>query len=145
MPSTRKQKAKEKRSRQPDVMSDIENLDVMFGRYQRDKCVMQKGKSENEMDLKSNRQDERLNQNDGDYRSYLNTYLSENSGLTVETSRAISSEISSQMSRKLEEMKSDLKLHILDTYNSAIEEKVIPSIENAIGGHNSAKNSNLDL
>ena len=34
MPSTRKQKAREKRSRQPDVMSDIENLDVMLGNYQ---------------------------------------------------------------------------------------------------------------
>ena len=31
MPFTRKQKAKEKRSRQSDVMSDIENLDVMLG------------------------------------------------------------------------------------------------------------------
>ena len=33
MPSTRKQKAKEKRSRQSDVMSDIENLDAMLGNY----------------------------------------------------------------------------------------------------------------
>ena len=33
MPSTRKQKAKEKRSRQSDVLSDIENLDVMLGNY----------------------------------------------------------------------------------------------------------------
>ena len=34
MPSTKKQKAKEKRSRQSDVMSDIENLDVMLGSYE---------------------------------------------------------------------------------------------------------------
>ena len=31
MPSTRKQKAKEKRSRQSDVMSDLENVDIMLG------------------------------------------------------------------------------------------------------------------
>ena len=36
MPSTRKQKAREKRSRQSDVMSDIENLDVMLRSYQRE-------------------------------------------------------------------------------------------------------------
>ena len=36
MPSTRKQKAKGKRTRQSDVMSDIENLDVVLGSYQRD-------------------------------------------------------------------------------------------------------------
>ena len=33
MPSTRKQKAKERRSRQLDIMSDVENVDVMLGNY----------------------------------------------------------------------------------------------------------------
>ena len=33
MPTTRKQKAKEKRSRQSDVMSDIENMDVILGSF----------------------------------------------------------------------------------------------------------------
>ena len=33
MPSTRKQKAREKRSRQSDVMSDLENMNVMLGNY----------------------------------------------------------------------------------------------------------------
>ena len=33
MPSTRKQKAKERRSRQLDVMSDVENVDVVLGDY----------------------------------------------------------------------------------------------------------------
>ena len=30
MPSTRKQKAKERRSRQLDIMSDVENVDIML-------------------------------------------------------------------------------------------------------------------
>ena len=33
MPSTRKKKAKEKRSRQSDVISHLENVDVMLGAY----------------------------------------------------------------------------------------------------------------
>ena len=33
MPSTRKQKAKERRSRQLDIMSDVEIVDVMLGNY----------------------------------------------------------------------------------------------------------------
>ena len=33
MPSTRNQKAKEKRSRQSDVMSDLEDMNVMLGNY----------------------------------------------------------------------------------------------------------------
>ena len=77
----------------------------------------------------------------GKFKSLLNTNLSENSGITAATSRAINSEISSQMSRKLEEMKSDLNSHILNVIDSAIEEKVILSIRNA----NSAENTNLDL
>ena len=35
MPFTTKQKAKEKHSRQSDVMSDLENMDVMIGIFPR--------------------------------------------------------------------------------------------------------------
>ena len=120
MPSTRKQKAKEKRSRQSDVMSDIENLDVMLGNYAnsdiRDRDIV----DQIEIDPESSRRQPGFGQEESNYRSHLNTNLSENSEITVETSRAISSEISSQMSRKLEEMKSDLNSHILEVINSAV-------------------------
>ena len=69
MPSKRKQKAKEKRSRQSDVTSDIEILDVLLGSYQRDNREMQEGKSDNEMDERLNRQERGLNQNDSEFRS----------------------------------------------------------------------------
>ena len=36
MHSTRKQKAKERRSRQLDIMSDVENVDIVLGSYSRD-------------------------------------------------------------------------------------------------------------
>ena len=55
MPSTRKQKAKEKRARQIDVMSDIENLDVMLGSYSRDAVVEQINVSDVERDFESSR------------------------------------------------------------------------------------------
>ena len=64
MPSTRKQKAKEKRSRQSDVMSVIENLDVMLGSYQRDNSEIQDRTSENEIDSESSRQEGNSNQNE---------------------------------------------------------------------------------
>ena len=65
--------------------------------------------------------------------------------MTVETSRAISSEVSSQMSRKFEEMQSSLNSQILDVINYAIDTRVLPSIQNAVRGQNSAKNTSLDL
>ena len=123
-------------------MSDIENLDVMLGSYQRDNSEIQNG---NDVVPGSIRREESLNQNENDYRSYLNTNLSENSCLTVETSKAISSEISSQMSRKFEELQSILNSQILDAINTAIETRVLPSIKNIVGRQNSTKNANLDL
>ena len=69
MPSTRKQKAKEKRSRQSDVMSYNENLDVMLRSYQRHNSEFQERSSGNDIDSRSNRQEGELNQNDGEFRS----------------------------------------------------------------------------
>ena len=65
MPSTRKQKAREKRSRQSDVMSDIENLDVMLGSYQRENSESRNEIEENTLDQRSDRREELVrNEND---------------------------------------------------------------------------------
>ena len=55
MPSTRKQKAREKRSMQSDVMSDIENMDVMIGIFPEDVFERQELARELEPDLESDR------------------------------------------------------------------------------------------
>ena len=147
MPSTRKQKAKEKRSRHSDVMSDIENLDVMLGNYTNSENRDQEAIDQIGIDPESERRQQALDQNEPNYRSLLNTNLSENSEITVETSRMINSEISndSQMSRRIEEMKSDLNSQILEVINSAIEERILPSIENVIMSNREAKNTKWDL
>ena len=144
MPSTRKQKARDKRSRQSDVMSDIENLDVMLGSYQRENNEFRGENNENTLDQRS---DEREGQdrNVEDYQTFLNNNPSENSCLTIETSRVISSEISSQMSRKFQEMQTSLNSQILDVINTAIDTRVLPSIKHAVRRQNSAKNTSLDL
>ena len=56
MPSNRKQKAREKRSRQPDVMSDIENLNVILGNFQGNDQVRDGNDSDADFDLESRRQ-----------------------------------------------------------------------------------------
>ena len=88
------------------------------------------------IDSESNRQEGNSNQNENNYRSYLNTNLSENSCLTVENSKAISSEISSQMSKKFKELQSSLNSQILDVINTAIDTRVLPSIKNAVRRQN---------
>ena len=123
----------------------MENLDVMLGNYQRDNSETQNENDEGETASGSIRREERPNQNENDYRSYLNTNLSENTCLAVKTSKTVTSEISSQMSRKLEEMQSCLNSQILDVINTAIETRVFPCIKNVVERQNSARNVNLDL
>ena len=87
-------------------MSDIENLDVTLGTFSESEIREQEAVDQIKIDPESRRRQQDLDQNEGNYRSLLNTNSSENSEITVETSRMINSEISSQMSRKMEEMKS---------------------------------------
>ena len=79
------------------------------------------------------------------FRSLLNTNISENSEVTVETTRMISSEITSQMSRGLEEIKSALNSQIVEANNSAIVEKVLPSIQNTVKPENVYSNAKMDV
>ena len=63
MPSTRRQKAREKRSRQSDVMSDIDNLDLMLGSYARNEAESQLSQSEENVDLRPSERQEDSNPN----------------------------------------------------------------------------------
>ena len=131
MPSTRKQKAKERRSRQLDIMSDVENVDIMLASYSRDE---ENNASENEVNLDSgsSRPQQSSNVIGEDLRSLLNTNSRENSEVTIETIKMISEEISKQMSQKLNENKNSLNFQIQDAISSAITEKILPSIQNTL-------------
>ena len=63
----------------------------------------------------------------------------------METSRAISWEFSTQMSKKFEEMQTNLNSQTLDVIDAAIENKVLPGIKSPVKTQSSAKNTNLDL
>ena len=97
MPSTRKQKAKERRSRQLDIMSDVENVDVMLGNYSRNDERNDESENELNLDSESSRPQRNSNATGEDFRSLL-TNSRENSEITIETTRMINEEISNQMS-----------------------------------------------
>ena len=77
---TIKQKAKEKRSRQSDVLSDMKNMDIMFGNFPEKDYE----KHELECELEAELQSEELHRETGqvgeNFMSLLNTNTSENSG-----------------------------------------------------------------
>ena len=131
MPSTRKQKAKERRSRQLDIMSDVENADVMLGNYSGN--IEQNNISDDEMNLVSgsSRPERDSHATGEDFRSLLTNSI-ESSEITTVTTRLINDEISTQMSRKFNEIKDSLNLQIQDAITTAITSSVLPSIQNML-------------
>ena len=143
MPSTRKQKAKEKRSRQSDIMSDLEDMNVMLGNYPRNQ--LDDGLNENvDMDLRSNETRAEMARNCEDFRSLLNTENRIENEVTKDNSTFIRSEISQQMSRKLDELKRDLNTQITKSINSVIQKTILLSLQNSLSGLNSGLGTNVD-
>ena len=132
MPSTRKQKAKERRSRQLDMLSDVENVDIMLGSYSRDDEENNISENEVNLDSVSSRPQQSSNVLGEDFRSLPNTNSRENSEFTIATTRLINEEISNQMSRKLIEIKTSLNSQIQEAITDAITSTVLPSIQNAL-------------
>ena len=132
MPSSRKQKAKERRSMQLDIMSNVENVDIMLGSYDRDDERAEQSESELNLDSGSNRLHQNPNLVGEDFRSLLNTNSRENSEVTVETTRLINEEISNQMSRRLNEIKSSSNSQIQKAISAAIADTVLPSTQNTL-------------
>ena len=143
MPSTREEKAKEKRSRQSDVMSDLEKMNVMLGNYPGNRS--DEDLNENiEIDSRSNGTRTDVARNCEDFRSLLNTEDGIENEVTVDTSRFISTEILQQVSRKLDELKRDLNTQITESINSAIQKTILPSLQNSLSGPNSGLGTNVD-
>ena len=133
MPSTRKQRAKERLSKQVDLMSDTVNLDIKLGSNSRNELEYNSVNRSYEVDHESDRTRQDAAQNSEDFRSLLNSNSRENSESTVETTRLDNSEISEQM----DELRKDLNSQIIDTINSVIGEKVLPDIRNIVTSQNS--------
>ena len=132
MPSTRKPNARETRSRQSDVMSDSENVDIMLGSFSRKEVRNEQNKSDVDVDLESSRLQRITVIVSEDFRSPLNTNSKENNEMTIETTRTINDEITNQVTRTREEIRSDLNSQILEAINSAITEKVLPTIQDTL-------------
>ena len=103
MPSTRKQKAKGRGSRQLDIISDVENVDVMLGSCSGNTEGNDHNESELNLDSESGWLQRNSNVTGEDFRSLL-TDSRENSEITIETTRLINDEISCQLSRKFNEI-----------------------------------------
>ena len=143
MPSTKKQKAKEKRARQSDVLSDLENMNVMLGNYPENQSDVDLNENV-EVDSRSNGTRTDMVRNCEDFRTLLTSEDRNRCEMTIETNRLISEEISYQMNRKIDELKRNLDTQITESINSAIHDSILPSIQNSLSGQNSGLGANVD-
>ena len=136
MPSTRRQKAKARKSRELDMLSDYDNMDVMLGDGNSNSI-------ERELDSLINVPDGRR-----DYRSFPNRENSSqeneirdinNQNEPVREERLIvsintlSGEMNARMSREMETMMDFMQNQISRAINCAISERIIPEIQNMVG------------
>ena len=92
MPSTRKREATEKRSKRSDVMSDLENLDVILGGFP-ENDLDNEPENEPDVDSTSAGLQESTDTLKKDFRSLLKNSSRGNSVIAIETVRAINEDL----------------------------------------------------
>ena len=141
MPTTRKQK-KARKSRGLEMLSDIENLDIMLGENHSSSRTERDGS----LDSTSIRRHESVLSNDLDdgeenpYSDHKNSNVRSNANYgqisadmncQAEITR-LSSELNSRISRETDEMMSNVSSQIRRVINEAISTQVLPQIQNVM-------------
>ena len=137
MPATRKQK-RARKSRELEMLSDIENLDIMLGERhsEREESVntnsARKPESANSNMFEIN--EENLYLNHKEMRLGNDADPGQNS--TCANSNAevnkLSSELNSRLSREMDEMLNSVNTLIQMAINDAISNQILPQIQNAL-------------
>ena len=128
MPFTRKQKAKARKSRELDIMSDFENLDVMLGNSNNNPIEKELTEA---IDQSSTHRDADTNAYlVNEYRNYLheNDLLRQNE--VRQSFETYSNEFNLRLSQELDSMMSMMHSQINRAITTAIAERVIPGIQN---------------
>ena len=112
----------------------LKKMDEMLGSYSRIEEESHQDEKEVGVGLESSGSQQDVNPFSEDFRSLLNIFCSRGSSeITIETFRKIYREITSQVTRKLDEMKITLNYQLLEAINSASTKQVLLSIQNTQG------------
>ena len=135
MPTTRKQKKARRKSREVDLLSDIENLDVMFGgnHFERDESeISNQGRSPGSPSLGT-----LLNQNSN---SHLNSHETKirTYALCGQSSREVDSgselnrlsgELNQRITREMSDFMSTISSQIQRAINETVSDQILPQIQ----------------
>ena len=142
MPSTRRQKAKARKSREMDMMSDTDILDVMLGNGN-DNPVERELADVFEQSSVQGDNETNIHQR-GDYRdfAYENDAFRQND--VRQSFETFSNEFNLRLSQEMDSMMSMVHNQINRVINTAISERVIPEIQNIVSSMSSSGNRDTE-
>ena len=142
MPSTRNQNSKARKSREMDMMSDFENLDVMLGNSNNNPIERELADA---IDQSSAHGDTDTNAyQENEYRNYLheNDLLRQNE--VRQSFETFSNEFNLRLSQETDSMMSMMHSQINRANTTAIAERVIPEIQNIANSTSSTGQRYID-
>ena len=140
MPVTRKQK-KARKSRGIEMLSDIENLDIMlgenhYGRNEREESVIsnqaRRPRSLSRDEFENNGENNYLETGSFDPGTSANHGQNSTGGNSSAEINRLSSELNSRLSRELDDMMSSVNTQIQRAINDAISGQIIPQIQSVL-------------
>ena len=140
MPTTRKQK-KARKSRGIEMLSDMENLDIMFGenhfgRNKRDESISsnraRRPESASEDEFENNGVNNHLDIGSSGHGTSANHGRNSTGGNSSAEIIKLSSELNSRLSRELDEMMSSVNTQIQRAISDAIGGQILPQIQSVL-------------
>ena len=135
MPSTRRQKAKIRKSRELDMLSDYGNMDVMLGERNSNSLERELDSlinaPEGQQDFQSFPNRENSSQ-ENEIRNIDSKNESVRESRLMESINMLSGEMNARMSREMEAMMDLMQSQISRAISSAISERITPEIQNMV-------------
>ena len=136
MPSTRKQKAKARKTRELDMLSDYGNMDIMLGDGNSNSIERELDSLINVPDRPQDFQSFPKRDNSSQENEIRDIDIRnepDREGRLIESINILSGEMNARMSREMETMMDLMHTQISRAINSAISERIIPEIQNMVG------------
>ena len=148
MPSTRRQKTKARKSREMDMMSDFDNMDVILGNdnvipIERELSEVI-GNSESHFDMESNSHPRENDFGENGFGHYVRENKIPRQDRFQETLETFTNEFNMRLCQEMESMMSMMHNQINRAISSAIAERVIPEIQNIVSSMSSSGNRDTE-
>ena len=142
MPSTRRQKAKARKSREMDMMSDMENLDVMLGNGNSNPIERELAEVIDHSSVHSD-SETNLYQRD-EYRNFSQGNSECRHDDVRQSFETFSNEFNLRLSQEMDYMMAMVHNQINRAISTAISEKVLPEIQNIVSSMSSSGNRDTE-